>query len=166
MEMKERKERRRNIVIRGLKVREGRRREAVEEVLEKIGVEVEVKEIRRVESSTGEGREIVLVKLANEEQRREILKKKGGLKGRRERIGEDLTRRERKIRWKIEEIARDEERKRNKVWISYGKIKINERWWIWDEDKERFKKHNGKGKRDRSGGREGKGFRGDKIREA
>lgn len=36
MELKEREERRKNILIRGLEMKEGKRKEAVEEVLEKM----------------------------------------------------------------------------------------------------------------------------------
>lgn len=32
------------------------------------------------------------------------------------------------MKWKLEEIAREEERKGNRVWIGYGKIRINEQW--------------------------------------
>lgn len=33
------------------------------------------------------------------------------------------------MRWRLEEIAKNEERKGKKGWIEYGKIKINEQWW-------------------------------------
>lgn len=32
------------------------------------------------------------------------------------------------------EIARKEEGRGNKVWMAYGKIRINEQWWKWDEE--------------------------------
>lgn len=39
------------------------------------------------------------------------------LRGRKERIMEDLTWRERKIRWKLGDIARSEEMEGRRVWI-------------------------------------------------
>lgn len=43
---------------------------------------------------------------------------------------DDLTWKERKVKWKLEEIVREEEREGRKVWMSYGKIRIEEEWWI------------------------------------
>lgn len=51
------------------------------------------------------------------------------LKDRKERIGEDLIWKERKMRWMLGEIARKKEEKGKRVWISYGKIKIDNIWW-------------------------------------
>lgn len=47
-------------------------------------------------------------RLGSEEQKREIMEKKKKLKGRKERIIEDWTWKERKIWWKLEEVARRE----------------------------------------------------------
>lgn len=58
------------------------------------------------------------------------MRKKSNLKGRRERIVEDWTWKERRMRWKLEEIARREMRKGRRVGIGYGKLKIEEKWWI------------------------------------
>lgn len=48
MEMKEREERRKNFLIKVLEVKEGKRREAVEEILKTLGVDIEIKEMRRI----------------------------------------------------------------------------------------------------------------------
>jgi len=56
LEGKEREKRKRNIIIKGIKVREGKRREAVEEILEGIGVKVEVREIRKIGIGIERGR--------------------------------------------------------------------------------------------------------------
>jgi len=76
------------------------------------------------------------VRLKNEEQRMEILDKKKRLKGRKERIMEDWTWKERRMRWRLEKIARRELEGGRKVWIGYGKIKIDDKWWRWNEDEE------------------------------
>lgn len=62
--------------------------------------------------------------------------KKSGIKGRKERIMDSWTWKERKIRWKLEEIARKEMSKGKKVWIGYDKIRIEEKWWRWMEEEE------------------------------
>lgn len=46
---------------------------------------------------------------------------------------EDWTWKERRMRWRLEEIARNEERKGKRVWIGYGRIRIEEQW-RWDEE--------------------------------
>jgi len=85
MEKKEREERRKNVIIRGLEVKEGKRKEAVEEILKEIGVEVEVKEIWRISGDREKGREAVGVKIEEEGKRKEIWGKKKKLRGRKER---------------------------------------------------------------------------------
>lgn len=44
---------------------------------------------------------------------------------------------------RMEEIAREEERKGKNVWVGNGRIRINEEWWRWDEEEEVLK--DGKG---------------------
>ncbi|KMQ92891.1 hypothetical protein RF55_7067 [Lasius niger] len=104
-----------------------------------------------------EGREMLVVKIKSEEQRKEVLVRKKHLMGRKERIMEDWTWRERKMRWRLEEIAREEERSGRRVWMGYGKI--DEIWWKWDEEKEVLRdgrgnvKRGGQGKKEKGGGR-------------
>lgn len=63
LEWREREERGKNIIVRGVEVREGKRREAVERILEMVGARVDI--IQEVKKLRGEG-EMVLVKLRNE----------------------------------------------------------------------------------------------------
>ncbi|KAL6421352.1 hypothetical protein ACFW04_014689 [Cataglyphis niger] len=140
MERREREERKRNMLIKG--VEEGRRRVAVEELFDSIGIKVEIEEVRKIGGSVEEGREMMVVRLKNEDQRREVWNKKKLLKDRKERILEDWTWKERKMRWSLERIVRKEEKKGRKVWIGYGKIRINEKWWRWDEEEEVLKDGN------------------------
>lgn len=68
MEKRERENRRRNIVIRGLEIKEGKRKEEIEMVLEKMGIKAEIEEIRRLGGNGGGGKGgIVVVRLAKEE---------------------------------------------------------------------------------------------------
>lgn len=48
------------------------------------------------------------------------------LKGRKKRITEDLTWKERKMRWRLEQVVREKEKSGNRVWVGYGRIRINE----------------------------------------
>ncbi|XP_067214178.1 uncharacterized protein [Linepithema humile] len=125
MERKEREERRKNLVIKGIEVKEGKRKEAVEGLMKDIGAEVKMEETWKIAEDRDKGREIVGIRIENEEKRREIWEKKKTLKGRKERIVEDWTWKERRMRWKLEERAREEERKGKNVWVGYGRIRIN-----------------------------------------
>lgn len=62
MELKERDDRKRNIIIRGLEVKEGKRREAVEETFERIEVRVQIEEVKSLGGDKDKGREVVWVK--------------------------------------------------------------------------------------------------------
>lgn len=92
------------------------------------------------------------MRLKNEEQRREVLERKKNLKGRKERIVEDLTGKERKMRCRLEDIARVEKKRVNRVWVGYGNIRINEQWWRWDEEDEALNDEKGN-RRGKSGGK-------------
>lgn len=63
------------------------------------------------------------------------MEKKRALRGRRERIIEDRTWKERKMRWHLESIAAREEREGRRVRIGYGRIWIDGWLWRWDERK-------------------------------
>lgn len=91
LDIREKEERRRNVVIREVEVREGDRRKAVEEILGVVGAKVMVEEIKKIGEVKQKGREMLLVRLGNEEQKWEVMEKKKKLRGRRERILENLS---------------------------------------------------------------------------
>lgn len=101
LEIREKEERKWNVIIREVDVREGERRKAVEEILGVMGVKVEVEEIRKIGEDKGKRRKMLLVRLGNEEQKWEVMEKKKKLRGRMERISEDLSWKERRIRLKL-----------------------------------------------------------------
>lgn len=88
--MKEREERRRNIVIKGVVVKDVKRKEAVEEMMKVLRVKADMEEVRRL-GEERRGGEMLLVKLKGKEQKREIMRRKRELRGRREKIVEDCT---------------------------------------------------------------------------
>lgn len=79
-----------------MEVREGKRKEAVEKILEIIEVKVKIKEIKNIRGEAVRRKKMILVKLGDKEQRREVLRK-SNLKGRKERIVEDWTWMERRM---------------------------------------------------------------------
>lgn len=66
---------------------------------------------------------------------------------------EDLTWRERKMKWRLEEIARKEREEGRRVWVSYERLNIGEEWWVWDEEEEVLRNHEGKVREDRIQGK-------------
>lgn len=73
-------------MIREIGVKEGKRKEAVEGIMKDIGVKVEVEEIKKIKENAEKNTRIIWVKLENEEQKKEIMRKKTGLKGRRKQL--------------------------------------------------------------------------------
>lgn len=61
------------------------------------------------------GKEMMWVRIENKEQKWKMLERKRDLRGRKKRIAEDLTWKERKIRWRLREKARLEEREKNRI---------------------------------------------------
>ncbi|XP_036144955.1 golgin subfamily A member 6-like protein 6 [Monomorium pharaonis] len=107
-EGREREERRRNIVIKGLKEKGEDRSGEIKEIMKEIGVEMKKAEGGRIW------------------------------------IEEDLSWEERRIRWKLKQIAAKEGAKEASVWISKGKLRINGVWWWWDEAKEELRDGRGR----------------------
>lgn len=55
------------------------------------------------------------------------------------------------MRWRLEEIARKEEKEGRKVKIGYGRICIEEHWWKWNEDEKVLRNEKGNTKQRRQG---------------
>jgi len=108
-EIRERGERKRNLLIRGLKEGKEGMREEVERVMKRIGVEVKVKEIRRIETGRKEIGSRAIVRVESEDEKTRIMQNKWKLKGGELWIEDDLTWEERRIKWKLTQIARIEE---------------------------------------------------------
>lgn len=135
MEKEERDKRRKNIVIKGLKRTESKERE-IEEICKSIGVEIGIVDIRKIKTGREEKGEMIVVKLREEEMKREVMRNKGKLKGKEIWIEEDQTFRERRIKWKLRRIAEEERREGKRIKQGNGKIWIEDKWWFWDEERE------------------------------
>lgn len=55
IELREREKRRKNIILKGMEMKNGKRREAVEEVLKIIGVKVDIEEMKKLGEEEGKG---------------------------------------------------------------------------------------------------------------
>ncbi|XP_046605019.1 uncharacterized protein LOC124297751 [Neodiprion virginianus] len=139
IERKEREEKRGNIVVRGARLEKGREKEGLKKIVQLIGVEVEVKDMW------------------------EVMGRTSLLKGWEERTDEDLTWAERRMKWKLREIAAIKERRGNRVRIGYAKIWIEGKMWKWDEIGEVLR--DGTGRAREEGQREGRGKVGESDRE-
>lgn len=66
------------------------------------------------------------------------------MRGRAIWIKEDLTWNERKTIWRLRQIAWKEEAKGRRVWIGKGELKIEGKWWRWDEIREELRYEGGR----------------------
>jgi len=143
MERKEREEKRRNIVIKGIKGDKEEVQKEIKEIMRELGVEIDPENIRCL-IKDGKETKLAIVRLKNMEQKRRIMIGRRGIKGRSIKIEDDLTWLERKMEWRLKEIARIEREKGRKVWVSYGKIQIEGKTWKWDEGIQMIKDNEGR----------------------
>lgn len=128
-EMKERKSRKKNIFIRGIRT-VGKRiiNEIKGIVREYMNLEIYISNIRAL----GGG---VVVELESFENKVEILKRKRMLKGIDLWLEDDYTAREKQVQEWLEKIAKEEGRNGLETKVGYQKIKVKEEWYKWNEIK-------------------------------
>lgn len=126
------KERRKNIVIKGVKIRdELKAKEEVEGILQnKLQVVGGVERVRVVE--TKKAGKLIIAEMKNLESKTEVMRARNKLKGTTIYLDDDLTYEERIIQKKIREIMKQERMKGNRATMSYRKLTINEEKWRWD----------------------------------
>lgn len=146
---KDREERRKNIVIEGIKMPkelEGDKKSGekwIEELIKiKLGVDMKTKGYRV--SGT-----VVVVKLENEDNKKEIMSNKNKLKGERIFIENDLNWEERKIQEKMNRWVREKREKGFQVKIGLGRIRIGGIWRAWSDIEREEEKDRRKGKKRR-----------------
>ncbi|EFN85015.1 hypothetical protein EAI_14345 [Harpegnathos saltator] len=74
-----------------------------------------MRKVKRLGKGQKEGEGMVLVKLGSLEEKRKVMEAKKKLRGRRERIEDDLTMEERKTKWRIGREAETERRRGKRV---------------------------------------------------
>lgn len=131
-EMKERERRRRNILIRGIRTIGKGRKEEIKEIIKKqIGIDLYIKTIRAI----GGG---LVLELYAMENKIEIMKRKGMLKGMDLWIEDDLTERERQIKHWLERLMEEEKINGLEVRIGYMKVEVDGIWYEWREKEGRL----------------------------
>lgn len=136
VERQEKEKRRRNLIIKKVEI-QGTIKETVERIFERIGVQAKVEEAREVGRRGLDGKEgMIEVKMETLEDKAMVMRKKANLKGRNERIEDDLTWKERRMQWLIRERAEEEKGKGKRVIIRYGKLIVNGETWVWDQKRE------------------------------
>lgn len=145
-EYKEKEERRRNLVLRGIRIGERGIREITEEVLKKIGVEAKIEDIKKIDIGKKDKDSLVVIKVGSEEEKSRIMQNKWKLKGSEIWLNDDLTWEERRVRWKVTQVARKEQGEGRKVRIGQGRIWIEGEWWMWDEERGEFRDTRGQGR--------------------
>ncbi|XP_066597111.1 uncharacterized protein [Prorops nasuta] len=163
-ERKERERRRNNVVVWGIERVEGGGKEIMEEVekvMRMVGVEDGVQEVRRIEGGREGGRKGVEVMLKNRETKRKVMEGKSRLRGRKERVEDDLTWEERRVMAEVKKVAEVERKKGKRVSVGYMKIWIEREEWRWNEEEGKLRNKEGKeigeekGKEENFGGRMG-----------
>jgi len=158
--MKERGERRRNILLKELKVGEEGMKKSVEEILARLGEDIIIEEIRMVQAGKMERGKLIVVRLKSEDMRRRVLMNKWKLKGGDIWLEEDLTWEERRIRWRIRRTARVEG-KGKRVRMAQWVIWLEGVWWGLDEEEDGLRDPKGRrwgeGERRRESGEEKEG---------
>jgi len=143
-ERKEKGDRRKNVVIKGVKEGEASLKEKVEEVIKMLGIEVKIEEIRRIEAGKKERGSMIVVRVENEEAKRNIVRNKWKLKGGDIWIEEDLTWEERRIKWRIREIARRERIQGKRIRMGQEGLWIKGVWWRWDRVRDELRDERGR----------------------
>lgn len=76
MERQAREKKRKNIIIKRLEVKSGKRRETVEKVMDRIGIKINVKKIKRIKDGRKKNKEMVVVKVEGKSIRKKSYKKR------------------------------------------------------------------------------------------
>ncbi|EFN89266.1 hypothetical protein EAI_04509 [Harpegnathos saltator] len=144
IEINEREERRKNVIIGGLRGGEKEVGERLRKMFKDMGIKVEVKGVKRIGrgKENEEGR--IMMRMDRVKEEKEIMLRRRELREKGIRIDDDLTWRERKMRWKLEEIAREERERGKSIWGKYGKIQIDGKWWRCNEEEEELRDSEGR----------------------
>lgn len=126
-EMEERKKRKKSLMIRGIRTTEKGLKEEVKGVIKRyMNIEVYIARINAV----GGG---LVVELDSLENKIDILKRRGMLKGIKLWIDDDFTMREIEVQNWLELVAEEEKGNGFETKVGYAKIKVNENWYGWKE---------------------------------
>lgn len=126
-ELEERKGRKKNLMIRGIRtVGKGLQQEVKNVVRDFLGIEIYIKKVEAVEGG-------LVVELESFSNKIDILKRKGKLRGINLWIEEDLTCREREVQGWLKQIAEEEAKRGFETKVGYQKVMVDGEWYRWDD---------------------------------
>ena len=129
-EMNERKERRNNVLITGIKFNNEKVKDEVEKWLkDQLKIDVKIKEAWKTAD------EMTVVKYGEYEEKKRTMDERKKLKGTTIFISDDYTVREREIQKELRKRGAKAKEEGNKVLVKYKRIIINGVEWIWNEKK-------------------------------
>ncbi|XP_011874996.1 PREDICTED: uncharacterized protein PF11_0207-like [Vollenhovia emeryi] len=143
LEMEEREKRRRNIVVIGIRGGKEKVETEIKKIMKDNGIKEEGLEIKRIEEGKEGEVKLAVVRIEELEEKKRLMRERRKIGEKGIRIEDDLTWKQRRMRWKLEEIARKEKENGRRVWLRYGRIQIEEKWWRLDEEEEVLKDQEG-----------------------
>lgn len=171
-EMKQKERRQRNVITKELEVEKKSIRKEIGKLWKGIAKQEQIEEVRDVNRRGEVEWKMVVVQIKYLDGKKEVMRRRGELKGKRKRM--DWTREERKMQWRLEELAREEKKRGRYAMVRYAKIWMKrsggdrsrrEENWEMDEEQNggEKKRKGGRGKMESSRAREGR--KPEKIRE-
>lgn len=132
----EKRERKCNIVIKGLNTSNESTKSDVHKFLkDRVGVDSNIRSATKL----GKGEQpMILVRLENAEEKQEIMKKKNKLWNSKIFIDNDLTYGEREVQAKLRNIAKEKRTAGTKITVKYQKLIIDGKVWVWDRATEQL----------------------------
>lgn len=127
----EKKEKKNNIIIRGAEINEKDIKGSVQDPINKLlGRNTEIAAAHVAKPRNGEP--FMIIKLEKWEDKREMMRNKGKLKGTGVYIDDDLTEEESRIQKKLRDVAREERQRGKQVRVLYKKLIIDGEVWYWN----------------------------------
>lgn len=142
LEEREKRERRNNIIIKGLKLKKKEAKETIEQFFRnELGSKANIMAVK----TKGMGEEVstAIVEMKDWEAKQEVMKKKWRLGKQKIYIDHDLTEEERYVQRKLRERAREERNENKEAKVGYRKIRIQGKWYGWDENKGEIQERKG-----------------------
>jgi hypothetical protein len=137
---------RKNIIFRGLEIKENEARLGLREIIqkeirEKLGiVNAKTKTVRSLGKDEGNRQRPILLEMEDVEGKIEIMKNRTKLKGTKIFLEDDLDWESRQIQRKLIEIAKTQRERGKKAKVVTGMIWIDNEGWVWNREKEDLEK--------------------------
>ncbi|CAG5100841.1 Protein of unknown function [Cotesia congregata] len=144
IEKREREIRRKNVILKGVDMRESVDwKTEVDRVWNKMEVVGGRKNMRKIGALDKEGKGLLLIELEGLEKKKEVMEAKNKLKGEKIRVEDDLTYEERRIKKIVMEEAFKERAAGKNVKVGYMKLLVCGNLRQWDEAEGRWKLEEG-----------------------